>query len=167
MSKHPKMGLGWREWVALPELGIPAIKTKVDTGARTSTLHAFSVEPFEEKGKLKVRFGLHPFQGRRDIEVFCQAEVIDYRVISDSGGHREARYVIRTPMKIGKNEWPIELTLTNRDAMLFRMLLGRTAVAGKFYIDAEASYLLGQPTARLLPKSRKKLSKKVKTKFSE
>lgn len=151
--------IGWREWVALPGLGIPAIKVKVDSGARTSTLHAFMVEPFEERGKLKVRFGLHPFQKRRDIEVFCEAEVVDHRVISDSGGHRETRYVIRTPMKLGELEYPIELTLTNRDTMMFRMLLGRTGIPENFFINSRASYLSGKPAAKLLPKRKKKKQK--------
>lgn len=135
--------LGWREWVSLPELGIEHIKAKVDTGARTSALHAFFVDPFMRRGRRWVRIGVHPLQGRSDIAVETEAEVIDHRHVTDSGGHREMRYVICTDVLLGSNRFPIELTLTNRDSMKFRMLLGRTALRGKFLVDAKLSYQIG------------------------
>ncbi len=137
--------VGWREWVSLPELGIEWIKVKVDTGARTSAIHAFEVGEFKESGVKMVRFSIHPLQKRVDIVKTCVAPVVDERVVSDSGGHREKRYVIRTPVRMGEHEWPIEVTLTNRDTMLFRMLLGRTALAGRFLVQADASFLFGRP----------------------
>jgi hypothetical protein len=136
--------LGWREWVGLPALRLPLIKAKVDTGARTSTLHAFYVEAFRSGGEEFVRFGVHPLRGRSDVEVHCEARVLDRRVVSDSGGHKEERYVISTPLEIGGRTWPIEVTLTNREDMLFRMLLGRTAIAGRGIVDPMRSFVGGR-----------------------
>lgn len=143
-----KQIIGWREWVALPELGIPALKAKIDTGARTSTLHAFDVQSFEHGGIRYVAFGMHPLRRKRDIVVRCRAEVIDQRIVSDSGGHKQKRYVIRSAVRIGDREWPIELTLTNRDTMLFPMLLGRTAMKDRFVVDPDRSYTLGRRRSR-------------------
>ena len=112
--------IGWREWMSLPELGIEHIKVKVDTGARTSALHAFYVEPFEYQGKQWVRFRVHPQQGDSETVVECEAPVKDRRMVTDSGGHRERRYIIETTLSLGAMEWQAEVTLTDRDSMKFR-----------------------------------------------
>jgi hypothetical protein len=135
---------GWREWVGLPELGLAQIKAKVDTGARTSTLHAFEVRPFFEDNVHRVEFKIHPRQRNSDIVETCVADVLDERVVTDSGGHKEQRLVVVTPIVIGPYSWPIEMTLTSRDNMLFRMLLGRTAIEGIAVVDPAKSYLVGR-----------------------
>ncbi len=145
-----RKAIGWREWVSLPELGLPFIKAKVDTGARTSALHAFELETYREGGVLMARFGIHPLQNRTDIQAYCSAPVIDERWVSDSGGHREKRIVISTPILMGNETWQVELTLTNRDTMRFRMLLGRTGMDKRFAIKPDRSFLLGKPTHRQL-----------------
>ncbi len=138
--------IGWREWVGLPELELPAIKAKIDTGARTSALHAVNLERFRRRGKPWVRFEVHPHQ--RDVEnsVITEAVVIDVRSIRNSGGAAEHRPVILTTVNLGPLALPIELTLTNRSLMGFRMLLGREAVRNRFFIDPGASFCLREPT---------------------
>lgn len=141
--------MGWREWASLPSLGIPALKAKIDTGARTSALHTFDLEHFEKDGRPFVRFGIHPMRRRRSLVIRCEAEVIDKRIVSDSGGHRESRYVIESPVRIGDETWPIELTLTNRDTMLFPLLIGRTAMAHRLIVDPDKSYTHGKALGRV------------------
>jgi ribosomal protein S6--L-glutamate ligase len=132
--------LGWEEWLSLPDLGLPAIKAKVDTGARTSALHAFSVEPFGPSSRPMVRFGVHPIPGRDDVEVYSTAEVLDRREVTSSNGEHENRFVISTRVKMGDREWPIEVTLTNRDTMAYRMLLGRQAIKDDMFVDPTSSF---------------------------
>ena len=135
--------IGWQEWGALPELNINLIHMKVDTGATTSCLHAFKLEPFERDGQEWLRIFMHPEQGSLREQV-CEAPVFDKREVTDSGGHTETRYVIRTRLQLGKFDQAVELTLTNRDTMKFRMLLGRQAMRGNFIVDPQASHLLGE-----------------------
>jgi len=142
--KKDMLVLGWREWTSLPELGINRIKAKVDTGARTSALHAFEVRPFVENNIQRVEFKIHPRQYNKEKVVVCVADVLDERSVTDSGGHKENRWVIKTPLKIGPHSWPIEITLTAREDMRFRMLLGRTAIRGRAQVDPSRSYIVGK-----------------------
>lgn len=146
MSSEPveRDVLGWREWVGFPELGIPQVKAKVDTGARTSSLHAFLAEPFDRDGQQWVHFDMHPVQGDTSQVIRCEAPVLERRVVRDSGGHEELRYVIETIITIGDSSLKAEVTLTDRDTMKFRVLLGRTAIRGDYLVDSGRSYLKGK-----------------------
>jgi ribosomal protein S6--L-glutamate ligase len=136
--------IGWQEWCKLEEVGLGAIKAKVDTGATTSCLHAFEVSTFTRKGKKYVSFSIHPLQNNKEIVKVCVAPFIGTRVVANSGGEKELRYVIRTNLKLGEIDTDIEITLTDRDSMKFRMLLGREALAGRFIVDSEQKFLLGK-----------------------
>lgn len=140
--KHPKSIIGWREWLSLPDLGINKIKAKIDTGARTSALHAFQIKPYTKSGQSWVEFRIHPKQNDNKLVLDCLAEVIDERDVVDSGGHCERRIVIASTVVIGQDRRLIELTLTDRDNMKFRMLLGRTAIRGGYVVDPGKSFLL-------------------------
>jgi hypothetical protein len=135
--------IGWREWVALPGLGIQATKAKIDTGARSSALHAFDLELFERRGRTFVRFNVHPLQRRAEPNVTAEAAVLEFRRVKSSDGHVTLRPVILTEVELLGQRWPIELTLANRDSMGFRMLLGREAVRRRFVVDPGRSYLGG------------------------
>ncbi|TQF00856.1 MAG: 30S ribosomal protein S6--L-glutamate ligase [Spiribacter salinus] len=135
------MQLGWEEWLSLPELGLPVMKAKIDTGARTSALHAFDIETFGPANKPKVRFMVHPVPGRDDLEIACSALVVDRREVTSSNGESENRYVIETMVKFGEHSWPIEVTLTNRSTMASRMLIGRQALKDNIAIVATERFL--------------------------
>ena len=140
-----KLMLGWREWVGLPEFEIAQIKAKVDTGARSSALHAFIIDPYRKGGQRWIMFAIHPIQRHTDVSIECHAPIKDRRLVSDSGGHKQRRYVIETRLILGQSLITTEMTLTNRDGMLFRMLLGRTTMNNRYNIDPNASYLQGKP----------------------
>jgi hypothetical protein len=141
ISQEPLPVIGWREQLALPELGIPEVKAKIDTGARSSALHVFDLEAFQQDGRMRVRFKVHPYQRDTHRTVLAQAELIDQREVRNSGGYTQLRPVIQTLVELGEFAFPIELTLTNRDKMSFRMLLGRQAVRQRFLVDAGQSFL--------------------------
>lgn len=137
MSTRPEdFRLGWEEWLALPTLGLPALKSKVDTGARTSALHAFDIEPFGPASHPKVRFGVQPIPGRDDVVIHCSAAIVDRRDVTSSNGEIELRYVIASEIAMGDRKWPIEITLTNRASMTYRMLLGRQALQEDMLVSA-------------------------------
>ena len=158
--KPEKVIVGWREWIGLPGLGIKAIKAKIDTGARSSSLHAFDVEPFERDGAAWVRFVVHPLQ--RDCETTLHAEspVHEFRHVRSSSGHITYRPVILAEIELDNRRWPIELTLASRDEMGFRMLLGREAVRGKFIVDPGRSYMVSEPRVSKAPTKKRTKRKK-------
>ncbi len=152
MAKRERPALpviGWREWVGLPDIGIEFIKVKVDTGARSSSLHAFDLESFERDGETWVRFQVHPVQRKRAKVVEVEAPVLEYRTVRSSNGKTSRRPVIVTDVTLLGQTWPVELTLASRDEMGFRMLLGREAIRKRFLVDTGRSYYGGKPKRRL------------------
>lgn len=144
-TKEPVI-IGWREWIGLPDLGVAHIKVKADTGARTSALHVHKIQELKDtEDGILLRIWIHPRQRSRDDEVVVEVVAHDERTVTSSVGHRQKRYVITTPARIGKRLISIEVTLTNRDVMGFRMLLGRTALRKGFLINPRKSFLLGKP----------------------
>ncbi len=132
--------IGWREWVSLPDLGIARVKAKVDTGARSSSLHAFHMQAFERDGAEWIRFEVHPLQRKSAEPVTVEAPILEYRSVRSSSGVTQRRPVIVTRVELLGLCWPVELTLARRDQMGFRMLLGRQAFRGRFLVDAGRSY---------------------------
>jgi hypothetical protein len=139
--------IGWREWLALPELGVRAVKAKIDTGARSSALHAFEIEVFASGGQPMVRFRIHPWQRDTEETIMAEAPLVGERLVRNSGGIETLRPVIVTQVELLSRRWPIELTLTSRDYMGFRMLLGREAVRRRCLVDPGRSYLSGKRPA--------------------
>jgi hypothetical protein len=151
-SHSKKLVIGWREWVSLPELGIEEIKSKIDTGARTSSLHALDIKPFERGGQRWVRFKVHPLQRNTKSTVEVEAPVLEFRHVKSSSGHLTHRPVIRTDLVLFGQRRNIDLTLASRDQMGFRMLLGREALRRRFVVDPSRSYLAGRrPSSPLHP----------------
>jgi hypothetical protein len=146
-----KIVVGWRECLKLENLGVDHIVAKVDTGAKTCALHAFYIDEFECDGQPWIRFGLHPHRGSDTTEVHCEAPIKERRDVTDSGGHVENRYVIDTTLVIGDMAFTAEMTLTNRDNMRYRMLLGRNALRRRFLVDPAKSFLLGKEPAIASP----------------
>jgi ribosomal protein S6--L-glutamate ligase len=144
-EKKAKKIIGWKEWFNLDCLGLPAIKAKIDTGAKTSSLHAFNIESFYIEDVEYVKFDIHPLQKNKKLARHCVARVIEQRMVSDSGGKKEKRFVIKSNLRIGERNLRIELTLANRDTMAFRMLLGREAVKQlKMLVDTSKSFVQGK-----------------------
>lgn len=144
-KKNGRKIIGWKEWFAFEKLGLPAINGKIDTGAKTSCLHAFNIEPYNKEGVDYIKFDIHPLQKNKEVVRTCRARVIDYRYVSDSSGKKEKRYVIKSPLTIGGITVTIEITLANRDSMAFRMLLGREAIKkAKMLVDPSKSFLQGK-----------------------
>lgn len=136
--------IGWREVIALPQLNIPEIKAKIDTGARSSALHAYVIEHYNAQGQAMIRFWVHPYQNNTQLSIEAEAKLLEMREIRNSGGVAQLRPVVETVVELGERKWSIELTLTNRDVMGFRMLLGRQAVRNQFFVDPGQSYLQSQ-----------------------
>lgn len=141
--------VGWREWVGLPSVGLDWLKAKVDTGAQTSSLHAFGVEEVTRGGEPWVRFEIHPLQRSARDAVTVELPVHDRRRVRSSNGQAQWRYVVLMQLRLLDEVITAEVTLTRRDAMGYRMLIGREALAQGFVVDSAASYVGGQPKRRI------------------
>jgi ribosomal protein S6--L-glutamate ligase len=148
-----KKNIGWKEWFSLDCIGLPLIKAKIDTGAKTSSLHAFNIESFYIENVEYVRFEVHPLQKNKKLTRSCISRVVDRRMVSDSSGKKEKRFVIKSFIKIGKINTQIDLTLANRDSMAFKMLLGRDAIKQlNMVVDVSKSFVQGKFTKKTLLK---------------
>jgi ribosomal protein S6--L-glutamate ligase len=157
-----KVIVGSEEWCSFPVLGIPTIKARVDSGAKTSAMHAINIAPFIKNEENWVKFDINPIQNNNKTVIHCESKLVDKRIVKSSSGFREQRYVIGAELEIGGKKWTIEITLTNRDSMGFRMLLGREAMSGRVLVDPEEKYLLGQPTNENLKELYKTTEKAAK-----
>ncbi len=153
--------VGWREWLAIPTLQVGRIKAKIDSGARTSSLHAADIQAITDRGDPYISFIVYPEQRRRQTEIACVAAVFDQRLVTSSSGHRELRYIIQVEVSLGGATWPIELSLTNRDSMGFRMLLGREALRQRFLIDTSRSFIAGRSHADISTAPTRKIRTKT------
>lgn len=142
--KAPPIEIGWREWAELPDLGVASIKAKIDTGAKTSAIHAFKIKEITRGGKPFAQFVIHPIQRKSAPTIKCVAPVVDKRRIKSSNGMSQLRIVIATTLKMGDNSWPIEISLANRDEMGFRFLIGRDALRRRAVIHPGKSFMLGK-----------------------
>ncbi len=164
MAKPPRKEkvIGWREWVALSELGVDRIKAKIDTGARSSAIHAFGVREVERDGVAHVEFYLHPRQRQRHPQIKCCAPIFDQRYVRSSNGERQYRYIIRTTLRLGRRRRLIEISLAQRDQMGFRLLIGRNALPRGVLVDPNKSYLVSTDIeAQALRKDTAKQEKQV------
>ena len=143
-GNNHKRVLGWREWVSLPDLGIVSIKAKLDTGAKTSALHAWDLSLYKVNRRQWIRFRVHPMQRDKETSTICEAPLSDRRWVTNSSGSSERRYIISTELQIGDSRWPIELSLTNREAMGFPMIIGREAMRNRILVDPRASFRAGR-----------------------
>jgi len=148
-SSRPAVAAGWREWVGLPDLDVEYIKAKLDTGARSSALHAFNLVEFQREGVAWVRFSVHPWQRSAEDEQTVELPVHDRRTIRSSTGHVQQRYVVRMNLRLLDQTFPVDVTLARRDSMGFRLLIGREALRHGFAVDSSKSYLGGRPSKQV------------------
>jgi len=154
-GRHPeRTTIGWREWLALPDWGVGAIKAKIDTGARTSALHAFDIETIERDGAAMARFAIHPWQDSSSDVVVVEAPLLERRNVRSSSGAAKERPVVLTTMELAGRRALIEVTLTRRDEMGFRMLIGRQALRRRYLVDPGRAYLGGRPAREVIDRNR-------------